>query len=88
VIEEQTTTASLGGMMASGLTTAARKRRKHGNFIQGAIKHPGSLHRALGVPQGQSIPAGKLAEAARSSDANLRRKAQLAKTLATLSGRK
>lgn len=31
------------------------------NWISGAIKHPGALHRALGVPQGQKIPAGKLA---------------------------
>lgn len=27
------------------------------NWIKGAIKHPGGLHRALGVPQGQTIPA-------------------------------
>ena len=34
------------------------------NFIAGAIKKPGQLHRDLGVPQGQKIPAGKLKAAA------------------------
>jgi len=34
------------------------------NFIAGAIKHPGALHRQLGIPQGKKIPAGKLAAAA------------------------
>lgn len=35
------------------------------NFIKGAIKHPGALHRELGVPQGKKIPAKKLASAAK-----------------------
>lgn len=35
------------------------------NFIQGAIKRPGALHKQLGVPQGQKIPPGKLAAAAK-----------------------
>ena len=34
-------------------------------WIQGAIKHPGALHRQLGVPQGKKIPASKLEEAAK-----------------------
>jgi hypothetical protein len=34
------------------------------NFIKGAIKHPGALHKELGVPQGQKIPAKKMASAA------------------------
>jgi hypothetical protein len=50
-------------------------------WIQGAIKRPGALHRALGVPQGQKIPAGKLAAAARSKNPRIRREANLAKTL-------
>jgi len=33
------------------------------NFIAGAIKRPGQLHRDLGVPQGKKIPAGKIAVA-------------------------
>lgn len=35
------------------------------NFIAGAIKRPGALHRALGVPQGQKIPAKKMSKAAK-----------------------
>jgi hypothetical protein len=34
------------------------------DFIKAAIKRPGALHRALGVPQGQKIPAAKVAKAA------------------------
>jgi hypothetical protein len=34
-------------------------------WIKGAIKKPGELHRDLGVPQGEKIPPGKLAAAAK-----------------------
>lgn len=34
------------------------------NFIQKAIKHPGALHKELGVPMGKKIPYDKLAKAA------------------------
>ena len=34
------------------------------NWIAGAIKKPGALHKQMGVPQGQKIPAKKLAAAA------------------------
>ena len=53
--------------------------KKH--WIQGAIEHPGALHRALHVPEGQKIPASKLLTALHSSDPHLRKMAQLAKTL-------
>lgn len=33
-------------------------------WIQGAIKHPVALHKALGVTQGQKIPERKLEKAA------------------------
>jgi len=33
-------------------------------WIAGAIKHPGALHRDLGVAMGQKIPEKKLASAA------------------------
>ena len=33
-------------------------------FIQSAIKKPGQLHKDLGVPIGEKIPAAKLAAAA------------------------
>ena len=35
------------------------------NWIAGAVKKPGQLHKDLGVPQGKKIPAGKLAAAAK-----------------------
>lgn len=50
-------------------------------WIAGAIKHPGALHSHLGVPQGQKIPASKLAKATHSSNPTIRREANLAKTL-------
>lgn len=51
------------------------------NWIKGAIKHPGALHSHLGVPQGQKIPAAKLAKATHSSNPTIKREADLAKTL-------
>jgi hypothetical protein len=51
------------------------------NWIKSAIKHPGALHRELGVPQGEKIPAKKLNAAAHSSNPTERRRANLAKTL-------
>lgn len=54
------------------------------HWIAGAIKHPGALHHELGVPQGEKIPAAKLAKARHSSNPTLRRRANLAKTLGRL----
>jgi hypothetical protein len=51
------------------------------NWIAGATKNKGALHRALGVPEGQKIPAAKLAKAAASKDPLMRKRAQLAETL-------
>jgi hypothetical protein len=50
-------------------------------WIQKAIKHPGALHKTLGVPAGQKIPASKLSKAVHSSNPTTRRRANLAKTL-------
>lgn len=50
-------------------------------FIQKAIKHPGALHKDLGVPEGKKIPAAKLEKAAHSSNPTLKKRAVLAKTL-------
>jgi hypothetical protein len=50
------------------------------NWISGAIKKPGQLHRDLGVPQGKPIPKGKIAAAAQGSGATAKR-ARLAQTL-------
>lgn len=50
-------------------------------WIQGAIKHPGKLHRDLGIPEGKKIPAKKLAKAEHSKNPAIRKEANLAKTL-------
>ena len=34
-------------------------------FIAGAIKHPGALHRQLGIPEGERIPVSTLRSAAK-----------------------
>lgn len=52
-----------------------------GKWIQKAIKHPGALHKQLGVPAGEKIPAKKLAKAAHSENPKLARRARLAQTL-------
>lgn len=54
------------------------------NFIAGAIKKPGQLHKDLGVPQGQKIPADKMAKAA--SGAMGKKVAQRARFAETLKG--
>lgn len=51
------------------------------HWIAGAISHKGALHRALGIPEGRTIPAKKVAAAAKSSDPTLARRARLAQTL-------
>ena len=50
------------------------------NWIQKAIKKPGSLRRYLGVKKGQKIPAKKLNAAAKKGG-KLGQRARLAKTL-------
>jgi len=54
-------------------------------WIQKAIKKPGALKRQLGVPEGEKIPASKLAAARAGEHGPLAEKrAHLAKTLASL----
>jgi hypothetical protein len=50
------------------------------NWIAGATKNKGALHRALGVPQGENIPAKKLAAAAKKGG-KIGKEARLAETL-------
>lgn len=50
-------------------------------WIAGAIKHPGALHKELGVPKGKKIPEKKLEKAEHSSNPKERKRAQLAETL-------
>ena len=48
----------------TSLHTAMKKAAHHHEqahkWIQEAIKHPGALHKQLGVPEGEKIPAGKI----------------------------
>jgi hypothetical protein len=50
------------------------------NWIQGAIKKPGSLHKELGIPLGKDIPEATLAKAA-TKGGKLGQRARLAETL-------
>jgi len=56
-------------------------------WIQKAIKKPGALHKALGVPAGKKIPASKLA-VKKTDSATMKRRKNLAKTLGKLRKRK
>ena len=50
-------------------------------WIQGAIKHPGALRKALHAKEGEPIPAKKLAKAAQSDNPTMAKRARLAQTL-------
>jgi len=55
-------------------------------WIQKAInpKHKGALHKVLGVPEGEKIPAKRMAKAAKSTNPKVAKMANLAKTLGKL----
>jgi hypothetical protein len=57
------------------------KDGKDGKFIQKAIKHPGALHKTLGVPEGEKIPEKKLKKAEHSKNPTTKKRAVLAETL-------
>lgn len=42
-------------------------------------EHPGALHRALHVPEGEKIPAGKLSKASHSKSGLMRKRVALAR---------
>ena len=50
------------------------------NFIAKAIKHPGALHKELGIAKGKKIPAATLDKAAKAGG-KLGQRARFAKTL-------
>jgi hypothetical protein len=50
-------------------------------WIQGAIKHPGALHKSLGVAEGKKIPDAKLKKAEHSKNPTTAKRAHLAETL-------
>lgn len=51
------------------------------NWIAGAVKNKGGLHRALGVRTGEKIPEKKLEKAEHSKNPRVKKEADLAKTL-------
>ncbi len=51
------------------------------NWIAGAIKRPGALHKALHVKEGENIPTSKLNKAEHSKNPTTKKRAVLAKTL-------
>jgi hypothetical protein len=55
--------------------------KKHGKWIQAAIKHPGALRKELHVKAGETIPAKKLERAENSKNPKLAKRARLAETL-------
>ena len=56
----------------------AGKKKK---WIKGAIKHPGALHKVLGVKKGEKIPESKLEKAENSKNPTTAKRAHLAETL-------
>lgn len=71
---------NVGGLADTDMDEPSDKKSS-GKWIAGAIKHPGALHRELGVPAGKKIPAAKLAKAAHSNNPTLRRRVRFAKEL-------
>lgn len=57
-----------------------------GNWIAGATKNKGGLHRSLGVPEGQKIPKSKIAAAA-GKGGRIGKQARLAQTLSKMRGK-
>lgn len=60
------------------------KMPKKKNWIADAVKNKGGLHRSLGVPSGEKIPAKKMAKAAKSGSPKVKKQVALAKTLSKL----
>ena len=74
---------AMGGPAKSNLGKPARYAAGgKANWIAGATKNKGALHRELGVPEGEKIPAKKLSKAEHSSNPLEKKRATLAKTLA------
>jgi hypothetical protein len=67
-----------GGYKAGGRTG---KKDGGGNWIKGAIKKPGALHKSLGVKEGEKIPEKKLEKAEHSKNKLTAKRARLAETL-------
>lgn len=58
-----------------------KKAEGGGNWIESATENKGGLHRSLGVPEGDKIPAKKLSAGAKSKSPKIRKEVALARTL-------
>lgn len=56
-------------------------KKKSANWIAGAVKRPGALHKKLGVPKGKKIPMSKIKKAEHSESPLLRKEANFAETM-------
>jgi hypothetical protein len=87
--ERRNATPEMSGIGSSASASAhdaeevAKPAYKKGgaNWIKGAIKKPGALHKALKVPEGEKIPMAKIEKAEASKNPKLAKRAQLAETL-------
>lgn len=68
------------GAMIEKMNMKKMKKGSKKNWIKGAIKHPGALHRQLGIKAGNKIPASTLKRAA-GKGGKLGSRARLAETL-------
>jgi hypothetical protein len=57
-----------------------------GNWIAGAVKHPGALHKEMGIAEDKPIPEHRLEEAAQAKG-KLGKRARLAMTLKRMNKR-
>ena len=55
--------------------------KKNKNWIQSAVKKPGSLRKTAGVKKGQKISSRELSKLSKSKNPTTRKRANLAKTL-------
>lgn len=51
------------------------------NWIAGATKNKGGLHRSLHIPEGKTIPQGRIHKAEHASNPKVAKQARLAETL-------
>ncbi len=72
---------TMGGMALPAWSAPVARKSGGGNWIAGAVKHPGALHKSLHVEQGKKIPAKKLEKAEHSENPKLAKRAHLAETL-------
>lgn len=77
------TTGNTPKALQGGRPMARKKWMQPGGKGTTVVKHPGALHRALGVPEGEKIPAAKMAKAEHSRSGRVRKMVGLAHAFAS-----